>query len=101
MNTDKINLPATLVNLFQKAIHPIEIPSNCGTADFDTFLSVREDLLHEKLSSGGRLHVGLAADVGLVEAQKVLGQFLVDLSFTLFPELVILGSPIHRNVFNR
>jgi len=95
MKADAIDPASPVLNILKELGHPIEIPDDCRTANGGTTLRPREYILHVKVGGIRRGEVGLARDVGFINAQEIFGLVLVHLTFNLIPEVLVLRAPIH------
>lgn len=97
VNSDKVNGASELVALVHELLKPFSLVDHLGRANLNTLLGVRFELLHVKSGSVLGVEVGLARDLGFVEAEDVLGEVALHLLLALVPLRVILGTPEARN----
>lgn len=95
MEGDKVDLSTLLLDEFQELAEPVEFPGDSGTAKLNPFGVVRPDLLHEFGGSAGRAHVGLAADIRLVESEDILGPMFREILLSRVP-FAFIFLPVGR-----
>ena len=96
---DEVNGAAELVAFVHEFLEPFGLVHHLGRGDLDTLFGIGFELLHVKTSGVLGVEVGLAGDLGFVEAEDVFGEVALHFILALVPLRVVLGTPEARNPF--